>query len=393
MSPKLIRPQCVGIDLRPLAVCFVMWSLCSSTWAWAPLGGGVEEVQLGAGIDKTATSEPDELIEVTAAQEASGDRLDRFLAAQIEDLSRSRLQTLIADGQVSENGRTISDRGSRVKPGAVYAVRVPPPEPPEPAAEAIALNVVFEDDELIVIDKPAGLVVHPSAGHASGTLVNALIAHCGERLSGVGGVKRPGIVHRLDKDTSGLLVVAKSDVAHRGLSAQFAAHGRDGRMSRAYKAVCWGVPLLPKGSVDAALGRAKLNRMKMAVVKDVLGRHAVTHYEVERAFSRGAQKEGIACLMRLQLETGRTHQIRVHMMHIGHPLLGDPLYGAGFRSRELHLTDAAAQALATLKGQALHACELGFEHPVSKERLLFTSELPDNLANLVSALELESCEE
>jgi len=257
--------------------------------------------------------------------------------------------------------------------------------PAEPRGEKLPLQVVYEDAHLIVIDKPAGLVVHPAAGHASGTLVNALIAHCGDSLSGIGGVKRPGIVHRLDKDTSGLLVVAKTDAAHAGLSEQFAAHGADGRLHRAYVALAWGVPPRGRGMIDAPLSRSKVNRLKIAVVRDGEGRHAVTHYEVLQRFD-DREGEPVAALVRLVLETGRTHQIRVHMAHIGHPLLADPVYGRGFVTRAARLGAESQAALDALGRQALHAAELGFEHPVTGKHLEFTSQLPPDLARLVSAL-------
>src|SRR5215203_1088306 len=255
--------------------------------------------------------------------EQSGQRLDRVLAAG-SALSRTRLKALILNGAVTVGARTIRDPGYRVNAGESVVVAVPEPEPAEPGAESIPLKIVFEDDELIVIDKPAGLVVHPAAGHATGTLVNALIAHCGDSLSGIGGVKRPGIVHRLDKDTSGLLVVAKNDAAHQGLSEQFAAHGHDGRLERAYKAIVWGVPERNRGTVSANIARSSSNRQKMAISKSAMSREAVTHYEVLESLG----KPPLASLLRCVLETGRTHQIRVHMTHIGHPLLGDSVYGA-----------------------------------------------------------------
>ncbi len=227
--------------------------------------------------------------------------------------------------------------------------------------EPIALDIVYEDGDLIVIDKPPGLVVHPGAGNETGTLVNALIAHCGESLSGIGGVKRPGIVHRLDKDTSGLLVVAKNDRAHKALSEQFAAHGRDGRLERAYLAIVWGVPERPRGSVEGAIARSTANRQKMAVSRAASARDAITHYEVLETFGTPP----VASLLRCVLETGRTHQIRLHMAHIGHPLLGDMTYGSGFKTSERRLPEAARDALKSLNRQALHATLLGFEHPAT----------------------------
>ena len=323
-------------------------------------------------------------------------RLDHLLATRLPDLSRSRVQALIRDGQVSVDGRTILEPGRRIKPGETVSVEVPPPADPTPQGEDIPLAIVYEDDHLIVVDKPAGLVVHPAPGHAGGTLVNALIAHCGTSLSGIGGVRRPGIVHRLDKETSGLLVVAKSDVAHQGLSAQFAAHGADGRLERAYLAVAWGAPLRPDGVVDLPLTRASADRKRIAVAPAGTGRRAVTHYEVLARYGvsgggsdrarRYRPAEAIASLLRLNLETGRTHQIRVHLAAIGHPLLGDPLYARGFATRAVRLEEEAQAALAALGRQALHAAVLGFEHPVSGLALRFESALPADLARLVDAL-------
>jgi 23S rRNA pseudouridine1911/1915/1917 synthase len=321
---------------------------------------------------------------VTPAE--SGGRLDKVLTERIEQLSRAQVQALIRSGNVTMPTRaSIKDGAQRVKPGDVFDVHVPEPVPAAPKPERIALDVVYEDAHLIVIDKPAHLVVHPAAGHASGTLVNALIAHCGVSLSGIGGVKRPGIVHRLDKGTSGLLVVAKTDAAHKGLSAQFAAHGADGRMQRAYLALVWGKPLRPRGSIDAPLSRSTINRTKIAVAKGDSGRRAVTHYEVQETF--GPSKAGAVSLLRLRLETGRTHQIRVHLAHLGHPVVGDPVYGSGFKAKALTLPETAREALHSLERQALHAAELGFEHPVTGEKLRFTSPLPRDIADLVATLE------
>jgi 23S rRNA pseudouridine1911/1915/1917 synthase len=248
------------------------------------------------------------------------------------------------------------------------------------------LAIVYEDAELIVLDKPAGLAVHPGPGHASGTLVNALIAHCGASLSGIGGVKRPGIVHRLDKDTTGLLVVAKTDRAHRGLAGQFAAHGRDGRLERGYRAIAWGAPARAKGAIDAPLARSTANRTRIAVVRAGGGRRAVTRYEVLERFGAAGGARPVASLLRLVLETGRTHQVRVHLAHIGHPLLGDATYGAGFKASAHKLGAEAQAALAALGRQALHAAELAFVHPVSGKRLAFTAPLPPDMAGLLAAL-------
>lgn len=321
--------------------------------------------------------------EWTVEAETPSERLDRVTARLWPDLSRSRLQALIRDGRVAVNGVAALDPNLKVGPGAHLALVVPAPVAPEPQAESIALEIVYEDEDLIVIDKPAGLVVHPAAGHASGTLVNALIAHCGDSLSGIGGVKRPGIVHRLDKDTSGLLVVAKNDRAHKGLADQFADHGRTGPLERAYLALVWGVPERQKGTVDAALARGIHNREKIVVVTGDSGRFALTHYEVLEPLPPGAP---IASLVRCELETGRTHQIRVHMAHIGHPLLGDQLYGSGFKTKANRLGEDAQAALLALRRQALHATILGFEHPRTGEFLRFESPLPADLERLLESL-------
>lgn len=322
---------------------------------------------------------------VEIAEDQAGQRLDRILGSHIGDLSRARLQALIREGQVSRAGRTIEEPGHRVKPGERYDVVVPAPQDAEPQAEEIALSIAYEDDDLIVIDKPAGMVVHPAPGHSGGTLVNALIAHCGESLSGIGGVRRPGIVHRLDKDTSGLLVVAKSDSAHRGLSEQFAAHGSDGRLSRRYLALVWGMPERPRGAIDASIARSRHNRMRMAISQGPSARHAVTHYAVLEIF-RDAQGVPLASLLELHLETGRTHQIRVHLAHSGYPVMGDPVYGSGFAASARRLEEKSRTALKGLHRQALHAAGLGFEHPTTGRKLTFESPLPADLAKLLDAM-------
>lgn len=324
-------------------------------------------------------------IALTADNEDAGQRLDRWLAHKAGTLSRARVQTLIRDGHVSDGLATILEARTPVKQGATYTIILPPPEPSGVEAESLPLTIVYEDADLIVIDKPAGLVVHPAAGHASGTLVNALIAHCGDSLSGIGGVKRPGIVHRLDKDTSGLLVVAKTDAAHQGLAEQFKSHGRDGRLYRSYLAFAWGRPPRPKGSIDARLGRSHANRTKIAVMRGETGRTATTHYELLETFP-GARPTGDVSLLRLVLETGRTHQIRVHLAHIGHPVLGDALYGSGFKTRFASLKPEAQEAASTLNRQALHAETLQFVHPTSGRKLSFTSALPADLGHLFAVL-------
>lgn len=322
-------------------------------------------------------------LEATAAD--GGLRLDRFLANRLAGMSRARIQAIIRQGHVEDAEGAMTDPASKVTPGRRVRITIPPPAPAAPVAEAFPLSIVYEDKHLVVIDKPAGLVVHPAAGHAQGTLVNALIAHCGDELSGIGGVKRPGIVHRLDKDTSGLLVVAKTDAAHQGLAEQFASHGADGRLVRRYEAFVWGILPRPAGTIDANLGRSPANRTRMAVVRGEHGRRAVTHFEVLESFT-GPDGKPLASRLGLVLETGRTHQIRVHLAHIGHPVMGDPVYGAGFKSSTRRLPENAAQALENLGRQALHAAELGFEHPVTGRSLHFTSPRPRDIEALYDAL-------
>jgi 23S rRNA pseudouridine1911/1915/1917 synthase len=324
-----------------------------------------------------------ERIELTVADADAGSRLDRLLADRLPAFSRSRLKALILAEAVTIDGRLVVDPGLRVNSGGRIVLSVPPPTDPVPAPETIPLDIVFEDEALLVINKPAGLVVHPAAGNATGTLVNALIAHCGASLSGIGGVARPGIVHRLDKDTSGLMVVAKTDRAHRRLAAQFADHGRSGDFTRAYLAFVWGCPPLPSGVIEAALDRDPRNREKIAVRAS--GRWAVTHWRLIESFA-GADKRPVASLLECRLETGRTHQIRVHMAHLGHPLLGDAVYGAGFRTKAALLPPPARKCLEGLGRQALHATCLGFVHPIADEFIEFSAELPEDLASLRRAL-------
>lgn len=318
----------------------------------------------------------------TLGDDAAPERLDRALARAFPDVSRSRLQDLIRAGHVRWNGAVSLDPSVKVGPGADLLVAVPEAVAAEPVAERLDLTIVYEDDDLIVIDKPAGLVVHPAPGHDSGTLVNGLIAHCGESLSGIGGVRRPGIVHRLDKDTSGLLVVAKNDRAHAGLTAQFADHGRTGPLERAYLALVWGVPEPHHGTIEANLARSVRNREKIAVVRGETGRHAITHYRVEETFG----PEGTVARVRCILETGRTHQIRVHLSHRGHPLLGDSVYGGAFKTKVSRLSPEGRGALDALGRQALHASVLGFAHPRSGETLHFESPLPPDMRALMTAL-------
>jgi 23S rRNA pseudouridine1911/1915/1917 synthase len=316
-------------------------------------------------------------------EENGGERLDRFLgqaaAARRIALSRTRLRALIEAGEVRIDDSVARDPSTRIAAGARIAFEAPPAEDSPLIGEDIQLEVVYEDQHLIVIDKPAGLVVHPAPGHAAGTLVNALIRHCGASLSGIGGVKRPGIVHRLDKDTSGLLVVAKTDAAHQGLADLFADHGRTGSLKREYLALAWGGFEAGAGKVVASVGRDPRNREKMAVMSGERGRHATTHWRLE-------EQLGPAALIACQLETGRTHQIRVHMASIGHPLLGDSVYGSGFKTKAALLGNRAASALAALGRQALHASVLGFDHPATGETLRFESPPPKDFARLLKAL-------
>ena len=328
-------------------------------------------------------SDKGEILEVVVEGGEASTRLDRVLALHSPALSRSRLKALILAGRVAVKGVSVRDPAYHVAKGDTITIDVPEAAPAQPAGEAIALNVIYEDDDLIVIDKPAGLVVHPAAGHETGTLVNALIAHCGASLSGIGGVKRPGIVHRLDKDTTGLMVAAKNDRAHASLSAQFADHGRTGAMRRGYLAFAWGVPNRQRGTIEAAIERHPHAREKMAVRES--GRHAVTHWEVQETFA-GRGGKPAASLVACQLETGRTHQIRVHLAHIGHPLLGDAVYGAHFRTKASGLYPKAQAALAALGRQALHAYLLTLEHPATGEILTWEAPLPADLARLQNAL-------
>ena len=326
-----------------------------------------------------------ERLTAEADESHSGQRLDRFLSDRLPGLSRTRLQALIRQGRVTLGPATIEDVKYSVKPGDRFSISVPPAVSAKPVGQAIPLNVVYEDDAIIVIDKPAGLVVHPGAGNIDRTLVNALIAHCGASLSGIGGVARPGIVHRLDKDTSGLLVVAKTDQAHRALSEQFADHGREGSLERGYLALVWGTPPRPHGTIKAPIGRHKTSRTKMAVVPVTKGgRDAVTHYQVLATFGRGG--ETVASLLACRLETGRTHQVRVHLASIGTPLIGDPVYGTGFKSKLRKLPLAAQDKLSSFKHQALHAAALTFVHPLTGTLLEFNSPLPDDFAMIVEAL-------
>lgn len=304
--------------------------------------------------------------------EAAGWRLDRALAAAIPTLSRERLKALVSAGNVrDESGVAMRDPAAKVAGGSSYSVAIPQPASAPNVAQPIPLVIAYEDEHLIVVDKPAGLVVHPAAGNLDGTLVNALLHHCAGSLSGIGGVERPGIVHRIDKDTSGLIVAAKTDRAHRGLAGQFARHTID----RRYIAIVAGLPNPPHGTISGHIGRSTANRKKIAVQPEGRGKPAITHYRMLAPLREAA-------LVECRLETGRTHQVRVHMASIGCPLLGDPLYG---RTRKAH------RALLEKHGfrrQALHAAHLGFVHPVTNAALAFESKIPADMQQLFSELKL-----
>lgn len=321
--------------------------------------------------------------EVTATDGEGSPRLDRVLAAHCPDLSRTRIKALILDGRVTVKGAPVRDPAFHVVAGDPITIDVPPAAPAEPEGENIPLDIVYEDDDIVVLNKPKGLVVHPAAGHETGTLVNALIAHCGASLSGIGGVRRPGIVHRLDKDTTGLMVVAKNDRAHQSLTAQFADHGRTGEMRRGYMAFVWGVPNRPRGTIDQPIDRHPHAREKMAVRQG--GREAITHWEMLAAFN-GDDGKPLAALLACQLETGRTHQIRVHLAYAGHPLMGDEVYGSGFKTKASHLAPGAKAALAALGRQALHAYLLVLEHPATGEIMEWQTGLPEDLLLLKTTL-------
>lgn len=324
------------------------------------------------------------IIDIEFGDEIRGQRLDKALAGRLDAYSRARIQALIAEGRVEVNGRVEIHASSKFAGPAHVRLDEPAPLPASPQPEAIPLDILHEDQELIVLDKPAGLVVHPSTGHEGGTLVNALLAHCAGSLSGINGVLRPGIVHRLDKDTSGVMVIAKSDRAHRALAEQFADHGRTGPLERRYRAIAWGAFERRAGTIDAGIARSRTNREKMIVSRAEGARFAITHYEL-LAESSG-ELRARASLLNCQLETGRTHQIRVHLAHLGHPLLGDALYGSGFRTREPLLTPEARSALSVLNRQALHAEMLAFAHPVSGETLRFETQPPADFQALEQAL-------
>ena len=313
---------------------------------------------------------------MVAEEAAAHQRLDRWLASICPDLSRSRVKALIKQGQLTRDGTAVRDPAEVVRPGARYVLTLPPPAPAAPAPEAIPLAILFEDAHLIVLNKPPGLVVHPAPGNEKGTLVNALLAHCGSTLPGIGGEARPGIVHRLDKDTSGVMVVAKTEIAHKALSEAFAR--RD--IERTYLALAWGVPAEAEGRIEAPIGRHPVDRKRMAVVAK--GKPAATRYRVLRAFAT-------ACaLLECRLETGRTHQVRVHLAHLGHPLVGDPAYLRRLPAASSRLPPDLRAALTGFPRQALHAASLAFQHPITGERLAFTAPLPGDLEALIDALEL-----
>lgn len=315
---------------------------------------------------------------ITARPEDAGMRLDRFLAsASDSDLSRTRLKALIQDGQLTCDGAKITDPSASVKSGAIYELIVPPVEDATPQSEDIPLSIYFEDEHLIVLEKPAGMVVHPAPGSYNGTLVNALLHHCGNSLSGIGGVARPGIVHRLDKDTSGVMMAAKSEKAHHKLSKLFAKHN----LVRRYQTIVWGLPAMRVGTIDAPIGRSRHDRKKMAVLEN--GKEAITHYETLRDLPP------FAAIVECTLETGRTHQIRVHLSEMGYGIIGDPVYGHPLRSAQMP-DQLSRDVLASLRGfgrQALHAAHLGFEHPITKEPLAFDSPLPADMTGLVQQIE------
>ena len=306
-------------------------------------------------------------IEVRLSPAHAGWRLDRALADAVPTLSRERLKALIRGGALSEGA--VRDPATKVRGDEAFTLVIPEPEPADNVAQDIPLSILFEDDHLLVLDKPAGLVVHPAAGNRDGTLVNALLHHCAGRLSGIGGVARPGIVHRLDKGTSGLMLVAKTDVAHEGLAKQFAAHSID----RRYRAIVGGVPRLASGIIDAPLARSSANRKKIAVQEEGRGKRAVTYWRVIEPLKEAA-------LVECRLETGRTHQVRVHMASIGHALLGDPVYGGTSKAHRKVLQELGFHR------QALHSAEVAFIHPVTRGRLSFSSPLPSDMQQLFKAL-------
>ncbi len=332
--------------------------------------------------DDLAETQDGSVHHLTVDGDHAGARLDKALAAALPGLSRSRLKALILEGAVSIDGDPVTDPSFSLKEGQAIAVTEPQPAPALPQPQDIALTIVHEDADLIVIDKPAGMVVHPAAGSPDGTVVNALLHHCKGSLSGIGGVARPGIVHRIDKDTSGLLVVAKTDAAHQGLAKQFADHS----IKRAYWALLRGAPRKREGTIDKPIGRSRADRKKMTVVRSG-GKHAVTHYKLLARYGGQTADDAVASLVECRLETGRTHQIRVHMADLGCPVLGDPLYGRARATLPRHTPQDVVDFVQKRARQALHARLLGFIHPVSGDPMHFESALPHDMRALIASLE------
>jgi len=329
------------------------------------------------------------MLKLLTDDNAQGHRLDQWLAKQLApNLSRSRLQALIRSGHVTVDGMQITEPRFKLTTAVEIVIAMPAAVDAEPKGENIALDILYEDADLIVLNKPAGLVVHPGNGNWTGTLVNALIHHCGDSLSGIGGVKRPGIVHRLDKDTTGVMVVAKNDHTHHHLSQQFADHGRTGALQRSYRALVWGMPGRGSGTINLPLARAQRDRTRQTVASSSRSdaRHAVTHYSLLEKYGENQNATALASLLECRLETGRTHQIRVHMAHIGHPLIGDTDYGSAYQTKANRLTEPARSAVKAFARQALHAYSLTFEHPATGEVMTFTKELPDDMQQLVKLL-------
>ena len=327
-------------------------------------------------LPDTSSPRPDDQIVLTATAEDAGERADRFLAARIGSLSRSRLKGLIEQGLVQRDGAIVTDPAEKIRAGMTYALIRPPLAPAIPQAESIPFPILFEDAHLIVLDKPAGLVVHPAPGNEDGTLVNALLGHCGDTLPGIGGEKRPGIVHRLDKDTSGVMVVAKTEQALARLSADFASRNLD----RAYLALAWGIPAKMEGEIEGAIGRDPKDRKRMALVRSG-GKPALTRYRVRKTF------HGAVTLIECRLATGRTHQIRVHLASIGHPIVGDPVYLRRIPAAARALPDPLRRTLLDFPRQALHAARLGFAHPATGEQLQFETPPPPDFLAILADLE------
>ncbi len=360
----------------------------------------VEPLELS---DMDASDEGDgaSVLRVFVGPDAPKMRIDKLLAEALPDFSRARLQALIAEGAVTlmdapykedspqdvqdATARPVRSASAKIQPETALDITLPPLRAAEPVPQATPLDVLYEDSHVIVINKPAGMVVHPAAGNEDGTLVNALLHHCAGSLSGIGGVARPGIVHRLDKDTSGVMIAAKTDQAHKALADQFASHGADGALERAYLALVWGSPKRQKTIIDAPLGRAPHDRKKMAVVSEAAGRRAVTHVEVRERFEPDGKP--VAALVECRLETGRTHQIRVHLTREGTPVIGDPVYGRSHMTMANALPDPARSLAKSFSRQALHAYLLGFTHPETGEKLVFEAPLPEDMAALLASLE------